>query len=262
MEAGHFVCGTLGGMSGIIIGHPLDTIKVRMQVCQQGGSYMNTFRSIAGGGYGAFYRGITAPLAATSFVTALAFGSKGNMEKYLKRHTDAQTALIGSAACAGLSVAPINCIFEFAKCQVQAGNFSSPLECLRSTCNQHGVRALFPGLSLVYAREVPSMVLYFVVYDMLRRSQTPIFTHETLGPILCGGTAGSLAMGLVHPIDVLKSRYQVVPHGSDIRTVAEVMRQSPQWWSLGLSAALPRAFVANAVCFLAYEKARKWIDFQ
>eukprot|EP00397_Hematodinium_sp_SG-2012_P032443 GEMP01034544.1.p1 GENE.GEMP01034544.1~~GEMP01034544.1.p1 ORF type:complete len:274 (+),score=42.52 GEMP01034544.1:146-967(+) len=264
MDLAHFACGSFGGVGGIVVGHPLDTLKVRMQVCKRGGACIDVIRStIAWGGYGAFYKGITSPLAASSLITAVAFGSKANMEKYLLQRTNARSALVGSSIFAGICVAPIYCIFEFAKCQVQAGNHTSPFQCLRSTYmrSNHGVRALFPGLSLVFAREIPSTSLYFVSYDLLRyHSNFSLFTHATLGPMFSGGIAGVFAVAIVHPIDVLKSRYQILPYKTRIASVARELRQTPQWWALGLSAAILRAFVANAVVFLGYEKARKFLD--
>jgi len=260
MDVGHFVCGTVGGMSSTMIGHPLDTLKVRMQMCKRNGGFLSVFRStVAWGGYGAFYKGLTAPLAATSLVTAVAFGVKGNAEKVLlERNFGRETAVVGSAFIAGVAIAPISCCFEFAKCQAQTGKFTSPLECAVQTVKTHGVRALLPGFSIVLARDVPSMGLYFTLYDRLKRSQSGILTHETIGPMLSGGIAGTAGMCLIHPIDVIKSRFQLAPYGTSIPHVVKELRKIPRWYALGFSAALPRAFVANAACFYAYEKTRQW----
>ena len=72
-----FIAGGTGGASMVIVGHPLDTIKVRIQNDAGGRLYSGIADCIRmvvrAEGTAALWKGISLPLAATSSVFALCF---------------------------------------------------------------------------------------------------------------------------------------------------------------------------------------------
>lgn len=74
-----FLAGGVGGVSAVVVGHPFDLIKVRMQAASSAsngssGSVFGALRSTARReGIRGLYRGVSAPLVASSPVYALSF---------------------------------------------------------------------------------------------------------------------------------------------------------------------------------------------
>ena len=71
-----FLAGGVGGACVVLVGHPLDLVKVRMQTAGAGGS-KNVFgmlsQTFAKEGIRGIYRGASAPLASISFIFAVCF---------------------------------------------------------------------------------------------------------------------------------------------------------------------------------------------
>ena len=71
-----FLAGGVGGVCVVLVGHPLDLIKVRMQTAGAGGS-KNVLgmlsQTLAKEGIRGIYRGASAPLVSISFIFAVCF---------------------------------------------------------------------------------------------------------------------------------------------------------------------------------------------
>jgi solute carrier family 25 (mitochondrial carnitine/acylcarnitine transporter), member 20/29 len=72
-----FIAGGVAGSASVIVGHPFDTIKVRLQtaVTTSNNSIIQTIREF--GGISSLFRGMTAPLGAAAIINAIVFGSYG-----------------------------------------------------------------------------------------------------------------------------------------------------------------------------------------
>lgn len=76
----HFVAGTVGGISLVFVGYPMDTIKVRLQTAAatMRPSVWQAVRStVKHEGFLGFYRGVLSPLAGVPPQYAISFGSRG-----------------------------------------------------------------------------------------------------------------------------------------------------------------------------------------
>lgn len=122
------VAGTAAGVSQIVVGHPFDTIKVKMQSggAASGGA-MDALRHTVRteGARAGLFRGMGAPLASVAAVNALLFTVRGQVESALA-HEDG-TPLnhwdqMQVGAVAGSAVSLISCPTELIKCRLQAQN--------------------------------------------------------------------------------------------------------------------------------------------
>lgn len=120
------VAGTAAGVSQIVVGHPFDTIKVKMQSggAASGGA-MDALRHTVRteGARAGLFRGMGAPLASVAAVNALLFTVRGQVETALA-HEDG-TPLnnwdqMKVGAVAGSAVSLISCPTELIKCRLQA----------------------------------------------------------------------------------------------------------------------------------------------
>lgn len=81
-----FVAGCVGGAAGVVVGHPFDTIKVRLQTQNAANPrYRGTWhcftQTLKGESVRGLYKGMSSPLAGVSLVNAVVFGVHGNIMK-------------------------------------------------------------------------------------------------------------------------------------------------------------------------------------
>lgn len=77
------------GIMGLLVGHPMDTIKIRSQTMPDkrvGQIMINTFKLE---GFRGFYKGLVAPMLTTGVTTAIFFGVHGNTLRFLRNHLEA-----------------------------------------------------------------------------------------------------------------------------------------------------------------------------
>ncbi len=79
------------------------------------------------------------------------------------------------------------------------------------------------------------------------------------GTYLAGGFGGAFAWSLAFPMDTIKSRIQISPNNSSIHQVFSEIFKASGWRGFyrGWTAAVLRAFPANAGLILGYESVLK-----
>ncbi|XP_034242765.1 mitochondrial basic amino acids transporter-like [Thrips palmi] len=267
-----FFAGCVGGCAGVLVGHPFDTVKVRLQtqdpVRPRYAGTLHCLRTmVKEESVRGLYKGVTSPLAGVSLVNALVFGVYGNAQRHLEAAAGGPSltahALAGGAAGAVQSVAcsPV----ELAKTRLQlqgggnglpgGGQYTGPVDCLQQVWRSEGVRGVFRGFWPTLAREVPAFSVYFASYEWMTRGDVQVPTWRLL---LAGGMAGTISWVITYPVDVVKSRvqadgangsprYQGALHCLRVSLSAE----GPAFLFRGLSSTILRAFPTNAATFAA-----------
>lgn len=240
-----FVAGGAAGSASVVVGHPFDTIKVRIQTSASGTS-SHVLKSLGEyGGVSSLFRGMGAPLAAASAVNACVFSSYGIASRFYDEHIIAPEAFTEhdaphdpwqkSMVCgmfAGFTQCLIIAPMEHIKCRLQTQHgkgsadykYKGPLQATQRILTQHGVQRLYQGWWTTILREVPCFGLYFASYDYLKDRTNSLFakqaginpsdpfdmnhTHAWLASMFAGGCAGCLTWALAYPVDVIKSRVQ------------------------------------------------------
>ncbi|XP_065331830.1 mitochondrial basic amino acids transporter-like [Cloeon dipterum] len=260
-----FFAGCVGGCSGVLVGHPLDTIKVRLQTQDfrnpvYRGTY-HCFRTIVEKeSVRGLYKGMSSPLAGVACVNAIIFGVQGNIQRRLSNPDSLHSHFIAGAA-AGLSQSWVASPLELAKTrmQIQQGNrpmYRSPLHCLRDVYHREGWRGVFRGQLITVYREVPGYGTYFVSYEAICRALAGEQGSHTLSSasiLLAGGSAGCISWVASYPIDVIKSRLQA---DNRYKGMIDCYKQSyrdegVRFLSRGLSSTMIRSFPTNAATFAA-----------
>ncbi|XP_046387559.1 mitochondrial basic amino acids transporter-like [Ischnura elegans] len=281
-----FAAGCLGGCAGVLVGHPLDTIKVRLQTQdfrnpQYKGTY-DCFKTIlrtekvAG-----LYKGMSSPMAGVAFVNAIVFGVYGNVQRKLP-NPDAVSSHFVAGASAGFAQSFICSPMELAKTRLQLQGqgqtnspygiassasgpravlrYKNPLDCLVQVAKKEGWRrGVFRGLGMTLTREIPGCGTYFLSYEMLTRGVNTWSGSKELSTFqmaMAGGIAGTISWVLTYPVDVLKSRLQAdgVDGVRRYEGVADCLRKSIKeegrgFLVRGLNSTIIRAFPVNAACF-------------
>jgi len=95
----HFLAGSVGGLAGVVIGYPFDTIRVRLQT-QSSGVYKSVLdcmlKIIKYEGVVGLYKGLSTPLVATTFLKAITFSSFGFFLNYQQPHNSITGNIVDS----------------------------------------------------------------------------------------------------------------------------------------------------------------------
>lgn len=136
-----------------------------------------------------------------------------------------------------------------------------------------GLTSLWRGLSPTLVMSVPATTVYFVSYETIKESiqQHPIFqrnvsnkNRDLLAPFLAGSMARSLAVALISPLELLKTRMQhrgkhdggIVMVSRDI--IHSVRQEGIHILYRGLVPTLWRDVPFSAIYWAAYEKFKKF----
>ncbi|KAL7629999.1 UNVERIFIED_CONTAM: hypothetical protein RMT77_019881 [Armadillidium vulgare] len=262
-----FVAGCIGGAAGVAVGHPFDTIKVRLQTQDAvNPKYRGTWhcfnQTLKSESARGLYKGMSSPMAGVSLVNAIIFGVHGNIMKKVKDPSSI-SANAAAGASAGFVQAFIASPMELAKTRMQIQSngssavYKSPVHCLKSIIKSEGTKGVFRGQAVTVMREIPGFATYFGSYEYLVRSMTPEEEVPSSCAILVsGGLAGTFSWVSTYPIDVVKSRIQAdgIEGENKYRGVWHCLRTSlanegATFLTRGLTSTIVRSFPTNAATF-------------
>jgi solute carrier family 25 carnitine/acylcarnitine transporter 20/29 len=185
-----FVSGAVYGLTSIIVGHPLDTLKTKMQAQNQhltSNSFQVLIRTIKADGLIGLYRGCIPPLLGASLLRSVQFGIFETSVDLLK----CSKTIYLAGICSGIARAVIECPLEVAKIRRQVGE-------------SWRFGGLFKGFGANLTRNVPLLTLFFAFVDLSKR----IDISAQWRPFITGSVCSTLAWTVVWPFDVVKSRIQ------------------------------------------------------
>ncbi|KAF7114578.1 hypothetical protein CNMCM5793_009223 [Aspergillus hiratsukae] len=285
--------GATGGICAVVVGHPFDLVKVRLQTAEKGvysGAIDVVKKTIAREGLArGLYAGVSAPLVGVTPMFAVSFWgydvgktlvsrfSNVRMENNVPQYTIAQISAAGffSAIPMTLITAP----FERVKVllQIQGQNppppgqkpkYSGGFDVVRQLYKEGGIRSVFRGSAMTLARDGPGSAAYFAAYEYIKRSLTPKDEHgNTTGDlsmpaVLAAGGAAGIAMWIpIFPVDTIKSRLQSALGKPTIGGTIRSVYASGGFKAFfpGFGPALARAVPANAATFAGVELAHQFM---
>ncbi|KAL8303115.1 hypothetical protein RB597_005261 [Gaeumannomyces tritici] len=282
-----FAAGGFGGICAVVVGHPFDLVKVRLQTAERGvySSAVDVVRkSVARDGLRGLYAGVSAPLVGVTPMFAVSFWGY-DLGKTLVRsataEADAPLSIAQVSAAGFFSAIPMTLItapFERVKVilQVQGQKqlapgekprYSGGVDVVRQLYAEGGVRSVFRGSAATLARDGPGSAAYFAAYEYIKRRLTPVdpITGKPSGQlsltaITCAGAAAGVAMWTpVFPIDTVKSRLQTAEGNVSIAGVVRELygKGGLRAFFPGFGPAIARAVPANAATFLGVELAHQ-----
>lgn len=276
----NFIAGGVGGACVVIVGHPLDTIKVRLQTQPSPkpgdpppfkGTFDCAAKTVRNEGFRGLYRGMLAPLLGVTPMFAVCFFGYGIGKKIQQnKPTDHLTLLqhCNAGMVAGVFTTfimtpgeRVKCLLQIQQSQKSEAKYTGSIDCAKKLLREGGIRSLYRGTMATFLRDIPGSAAYFGTYEGLLRALAPANkSRDQLSPIpilFAGGMAGVNNWIIAIGPDVLKSRFQIAPDGkyNGIRDVyKELMRtEGISAFSKGFGPAMIRAFPANAACFLGFE---------
>jgi solute carrier family 25 carnitine/acylcarnitine transporter 20/29 len=295
-----FWAGYISGAVGIIVGNPLDLIKVRLQATHSTPSssskpsvlsYTSQFSSA-----GSLIRGATAPILGYGALNALLFVSYNRTSDFL--NTNGQEAPLNlwttwlAGAIGGFSTWVVSTPTELVKCRAQLSS-STSWAITKEIVRNEGVRGLYFGGIITALRDSIGYGFYFWSYELSTRytisrmresgaqplSDGKVSMEEAAKVLLCGGLAGVVTWASIFPLDVVKTRVQTqVFENSESRPLLDGAEQRPRRLGAievarnayriegpgvlfkGLGVCSVRAFIVNAVQWAVYEWIMRELD--
>jgi solute carrier family 25 carnitine/acylcarnitine transporter 20/29 len=198
--------GTVGGLCTVLVGHPLDTIKVRLQTAAPGSglNMLSCMRlTLREEGIRGFYKGMQSPLAGEGFFNAVQFLVYGASKRWLlSRNEGFGVPQLPTVAAPGGARAPLTlsntrtdlsiieyfmaggltgfaCSFvetpiDLFKSQLQTQifhpqpAFTTFPQSLAYVWRIGGIRGCFQGMGATFLRTIPASACYFGVYEWVK----------------------------------------------------------------------------------------------
>jgi len=280
-----FLSGGVGGAAAVLVGHPFDLTKTRLQTAPAGtyrGAVDVVKQTLARDGVKGLYRGMGPPLMGVTPIYAISFWGYDLGKKIVyavtpqRQNTElsvGELAFAGffSAIPATLIAAPAERIKVVLQVQGQGKGgttYKGPADAIRGLYKEGGLKSIFRGTGATLARDGPGSAAYFVAYELAKKALTPAnqpTSQLNLGAIIvAGGTAGIAMWSIAIPPDTIKSRIQSAPQGTYSGfldcTRKTIAKDGVKALWKGFGPAMARAFPANAAAFLGVEASRSFLD--
>jgi len=279
-----FVAGVFSGIAKLSVGHPFDTVKVRLQtsdISHFRGPLDCLLQTVRKEGVTGLYKGASPPLVGWMFMDSIMLGSLSVYRRVLNDNVfnPRSSALteqpklppIGHALAgtmAGWTVSFIAAPVEHIKARLQIQYaadkskrlYSGPIDCLTKIYRGHGVKGLYHGLSATLLFRT-FFCFWWGTYDLFTRQ---LQKHTNLSTPAVNFWAGGLSAQIFwitsYPSDVVKQRIMTDPLGPERRfprwrDAAKAVYRESGWrgyWR-GFVPCFLRAFPANAMALVAFE---------
>jgi solute carrier family 25 thiamine pyrophosphate transporter 19 len=303
------MAGAFAGMLSRVVVAPLDVIKIRMQVQVEpvgGGGTLGAgkYRGIAQcartilkeEGARGLWAGTVPALFLWVPYTAVQFAALGEFKRVARENggdpEKPPLAFLGGAV-AGATATVVTYPFDVMRTVLAAQGSPRVYDSLPAAAagilKNRGPAGLYAGVGVTLLEIAPASAIQFGVYALLRdvvcsdsasssRTDDQSSRRESISPLLnaaCGFGAGSVARVIIHPLDVVKKRFQVaglarsLRYGERVATAefssfasafATIFRkEGVRGFYKGLTPGLIKSAPASAITFAAYEVASRAI---
>lgn len=228
-----FINGTVGGMFGTLLSHPIDTARIMIQTKKP-----IEIRNL--------YKGVLPPLFGIGLEKSLVFGTFYTLDKF-EETRDWKTFYKGMIAgfVSTLVVSPV----EQVKILLQTNQYSSFGNYLKSgEIFRGGLRGFYNGWTATLVREVPGYGFYFYCYENLKKES------DALANVFWKGAAsGMFAWSFIYPSDYVKTLVQQKKCGYN-SVIREIWRENGLFgFYRGCGFALLRCIPLHGGVFVGYE---------
>ena len=225
--------GTLAGINVTLVGHPFDTLKVRLQTQPQNPpvykGLIDCFqKTIKWEGLGGLYKGVASPIVGQIFFRTSLFLSHGESKRYFNQNGKKKMELYQYfiAGSIGWTVGSfVECPIDVIKSQLQVQiiqskvnpnhvmKFGNMTECFKYIISTNGARGLYQGFLPHICRNLPSGALHLGLFDVIRikmaeREGITVSQLKVYQTLIAGSVGGISFWTFLYPFDVLKSSMQ------------------------------------------------------
>lgn len=224
------IAGGIGGATGDLLMHSLDTVKTRQQgdpnIPPRYTSLANSYYTIwrQEGVRRGLYSGWVPALGGSLPGTMLFFGTYEFSKRFMIDHgVQSHIAYLSAGFLGDLAASIVYVPSEVLKTRLQLqGRYNNPhfysgynyqgtADAARTIVRREGVSALFHGYKATLGRDLPFSALQFMFWEQFQTWARMYKQSREVGvplELLTGGVAGGLAGVITCPLDVVKTRLQ------------------------------------------------------
>ncbi|KAI7867686.1 mitochondrial carrier domain-containing protein [Spinellus fusiger] len=291
----HLIAGGAAGFMESCICHPLDTIKVRMQLAkniQRGATGKRLgfagvgLKIIRNESFWGLYKGLGAVVSGIVPKMAIRFSSFELYKEWLADetgHVSTSSVFLAGLAAGTTEAIAIVSPMDLIKIRLQAQSHSmaDPMDIPKyrnaphaayTIVKEEGIAALYKGVTLTAARQATNQAANFTAYqefkrqakkfqDMQPSEELPSYQH-----LMLGGLSGVMGPMSNAPLDTIKTRIQKSnTTGSGwvrfkVVTTEIFQKEGVRAFYKGLTPRLLRIAPGQAITFMVYEKVKAWLD--
>lgn len=242
------LAGGIGGTTGDMLMHSLDTVKTRQQgdphvpprYTSMSSTYSTIFRQE--GVVRGLYSGVTPALMGSFPGTVIFFGMyEWSKRRMLDQGVMPSIAYFAAGFVADLAASVVYVPSEVLKTRLQLQgrhnnpffssgyNYRSTWDAAKTIVRTEGLSALFYGYKATLARDLPFSALQFAFYEEEQKLAKRWCQGNDIGlglEILTASTAGGLAGVITCPLDVVKTRLQTQINPALARTMKSAYSSS------------------------------------
>ncbi|KAJ6093465.1 hypothetical protein N7486_008754 [Penicillium sp. IBT 16267x] len=253
-----FVGGIFSGIAKLSVGHPFDTIKVRLQTSKDGhfrGPLDCTMQTLRKEGVRGFYKGASPPLVGWMIMDSVMLGSLTLYRRLLLENVFSNPGLrpyipftrsqpdlktlptfghgiagVMSGMTVSLVAAPVEHIKARLQVQYAADKskrmYSGPIDCIRKILRTHGISGVYRGLCATMLFR-SFFFCWWGSYDLITRyMQKNTSLSAPAINFWAGGISAQVFWVAAFPSDVVKQRLMTDPMGGSLN---DGQRQFRSW---------------------------------
>ena len=228
------LAGTIAGINVTLVGHPFDTLKIRLQTQPSiNPIYLGVVdcfkKTIQWEGFQGLYKGVSSPLIGQMFFRAnlfLAYGQAKHLILHLRNKdtlSDIDYFIAGGIAWSVGALA--ECPIDFFKTQMQIQiirsktikdfqpEYANLKECFTKVIKMNGFAGAYQGFVPHIIRNFPAGAAHFGMFEKTRKyfaekENIPVKDIGVTKTIIAGGVGGWCYWFFFYPLDIVKSAIQ------------------------------------------------------
>ncbi|KNC96544.1 uncharacterized protein SPPG_08132 [Spizellomyces punctatus DAOM BR117] len=268
-----FFAGLASGATKLLVGHPFDTLKVRLQTEGGFGRFkgpLDCLRStIRKEGFLALYKGATPPLLGWALMDSVQMGSLNNFRLILQGGDPQSPLTVPECALAGLGAGvvvsfvatPVEVLKGRLQVQYDSATkvYAGPIDCARQLIRNNGIAGIYKGLSACILFRSFFWALWGS-YEIYKNTFTAWGMPPSMLSFFAGGCAANTFWTISFPADVVKQRMMTQPDTKPARyptlrsCFAHIYRtEGIRGFYRGFVPCFLRSFPTNGAAIFVYE---------
>ncbi|KAL9651019.1 hypothetical protein ABK040_012763 [Willaertia magna] len=286
-----FVAGASSGVAKLVVGHPFDTIKVRLQTEGYGGKFGGPFdcliQTAKKEGLKGLYKGALLPLFGWSFIDSVMLGTVSYVRKLQMKQkglTDVNDLSLLDHSIAGffggMSCSIVANPIEQIKSRLQVQynwdsstqRYKGPFDCMKQLYANNGLKGFFFGMSgTLLFRTFCSVYMgaYEYFKRLLSKYNSNIGIPQYMINFIAGGCGATVFWMASFPADTVRARMMSQPDVPkdqlkykslrDCISKVYIQEGGIRGFYRGFVPCLLRSFPTNGAAFLSFELVMKYL---
>jgi len=278
------IAGTIAGINVTLVGHPFDTLKVRLQTQPHDkpiyDGLVDCFKkTLKWEGIGGLYKGVSSPLIGQMFFRANLFLAYFQAKRTLTANNTKKLTTFNMYIAGGIAWgwgAICECPIDFLKTQLQIQIIKSKTvkdfkpeytgfgDLASKVWKINGIRSFYQGFPIHLMRNIPAGALHLGSFEQYRvysakRLNCEVKELPIIYSLIGGGIGGILYWVPIYPVDAIKGVMQADSPYKDKKKFNGILQAANYMYSeggikrfyKGFTPCLLRAIPANSVLLLS-----------